>query len=234
MKTSICKVAIIAAITVLAGCAAKPVVKGDSEPQQKNATFPKIGQQIHVVNGGLVHLRTDYMSRYAYKLTSPWSIGFMLGQINVFPEDILLEANLDGQDVFCTARNVFNIILGPSRNACFIPLEKGKLKTVKVRPGEVWFSKEIDPPIAYIGLEVPISSSGKPFKRELVFEGTQNGNIFFTEKFYEMSLESPSKVKPVMSKIEMAPSQITLNGAVLNVVAFTANSLTFTLEKPWE
>lgn len=235
MKSSIRTLAIVAIIAVLAGCAAKPIVKGDSAPQQKDATFPKEGQQIHVVTGGLVHLRANYSSRYAYRLTEPWSIGFTLGRINVLKEDILFEASLEGQDVFCTVRFVYNdLLLGPTRNACFVPSEKGKFNKVKAHPGEYWFTKDVSPAIDYVGAEIPLIVVSKPLKRELIFEGSQNGNLYFTEKIYEISLDSASKMKPVLAKIDSIPSQVSVNGSILNVVAYTANSLTFSLQKAWE
>lgn len=226
---------IVAIIAVLAGCAAKPIVKGDSAPQQKNATFPKDGQQIHVVNGGLVHLRVNYSSRYAYQLKEPLAIGFMLGRINVLREDVLFEASLEGEDVFCTVRNVYSDpLVGSIRNACFVTSEKGKFNKVKAHPGEYWFTKDISPAIDYLGAELPVVTGGKPLKRELVYEGSQNGNLFFTERLYEITLDSPSKAKPLLAKVDAVPAQVSLNGAILNVVAYTANSLTFTLQKAWE
>jgi len=238
MKRLIIQIGLTIAIAALIGCAAKPIVKGDSELQHKKATFPKIGQQIHVVTGGLVHLHTDYRSRFAYRLSQPLSIRFTLGWIKVTKDDVLFEASLEGQDVFCTVRNVYYDLLiglvGPTRNACFVQSEKGKFNKVKAHPGEYWFTKEIDPAIDYIGSEVPFIADGKPFKRELIFEGSQNGNIFFTERLYEMSLDAPSKAKPLFAKIDSIPTEIFLDGAVLNVTSFTSNSLTYNLIKSWE
>jgi len=235
MKFSIATLTVVAAIAALAGCAAKPIVKGDSAPKQKNATFPKVGQQVHVVNGGLVHLRADYSSQYVFRLTSPLAIGFALGRINVLKEDILFEADLEGQDVFCTVRAVYSDpLVGPIRNACFVPSKKGKFNKVKAHPGEYWFTKDLSPAIDYVGAEMPVITEGKPFKKELVYEGSQNGNLFFTEKLYEISLDSPSKAKPLLAKVDVVPAQVSLNGAILNVVAYTSNSLTFTLQKAWE
>jgi hypothetical protein len=235
MKPSISTLIIVPTIVVLAGCAAKPIVKGDSAPQPKNATFPKEGQQIHVVNGGLVHLRTDYTSRFSYRLTKPLTMGFMLGRINVSTEDSLAEADLDGGNAYCTMRKVYSDPLtGPLAKACFVSAEKGKFSQIKAAPGSYWFTKDLNPAIDYVGAEIPMISGSKPLKRELVYEGSQNGNLFFTEKLYEISLDSPSKAKPLLAKIDAIPAQVSLNGAILNVVGYTANSLTFTLQKAWE
>ena len=189
MKSSISNLVIIATFAALAGCAAKPTVKGDSAPQQKNATFPKAGQQIHVVNGGLVHLRADYTSRFTYRLTKPLTIGFMLGRINVSTEDLLAEADLSGENVYCTVRNVYSDPLtGPLARACFVPTDRSKFSQIKAAPGSYWFTKDLNPAIDYVGAEMPMVSGVKPLKRELVYEGSQNGSLFFTEKSYEISL----------------------------------------------
>lgn len=229
------KVSVLVAAAVLAGCAAKPVITGDSAPQQKNATFPKAGQQVHVVTGGLVHLRADYTSRFGYHLKQPISMGFGLGRLNVSNEDMLVAATLQEKPVFCTTRKTYSDpLVGAIKPACFVEAEKGNFSQVKVAPGEYWFTKDLTPSIPFVGNEVPLSNSGKILKRELVFEGQQNGSLFFTEKQYEFNLDTPSKAKPVLSKVDAAPAQINLNGAVINVIAFTANSLTFSLEKAWD
>lgn len=137
--------------------------------------------------------------------------------------------------VYCTARNVYSDPLtGPLAKACFVTAEKGKFNKIKAAPGSYWFTKDLTPAIDYVGAEIPLIFGGKPLKRELVFEGAQNGNLFFTEKLYEMSLDSPSKAKPLLAKVDAVPAQTSLNGAVLNIVAYTANSLTFTLQQAWE
>lgn len=70
-------------------------------------------------------------------------------------------------------------------------------------------------------------------KRELIFEGHQNGSAFFTEKEYEFSLDTPSKAKPILVKVSEVPSKININGLLLNVVEVSANSLTYSIEKSW-
>lgn len=235
MKSAISFLVVLVMTTVLSGCATIPTIKGDSVPREKNAFFPKENQQIHVVNGGLVHLRTNYISRFAFRMAQPLSTGFMLGRITVSTEDLLSEADLDGKRFYCTSRNAYSDPLtGPLAKACFQVAENDKFSHVKVAPGAIWFTKELTPNVDYIGFEMPIISGTKPLKRELIFEGSEGGNLLFTERLYETSLETPSRAKPLLVKVDSTPAQISLNGAILNVVAYTTNSLTYTLQKAWE
>jgi len=225
----------LVAIALLVGCAAKPIVKGDSEAQKKIANFPKLGQQVHVVVGGLVHLHADYASRYTFQLTNPIAMGFALGKLHVSPQDALAESSLDGVKVFCTTRFVYiDPLAGPQATACFVPSSRGKFGKVKAAPGSYWFTKDLAPEVDYASVEVPQNELGKPLKRELVFDGAQDSTLLFSEKVYEVTLESPSKSRPVFAKVESIPAKISVNGVVINVVAFTANSLTYSVEKYFE
>lgn len=228
-------IAFSACALILASCASKPIIRGDSAVQQKVVSFPKQGQQIHAVIGGLVHLKTNYQSKYMFKLTQPLNMGFVLGKVMVSNEEILSQASLDGEDVFCThSRVYYDPFVGPHRIACFQSADKGKFNNIKVAPGEVWFNKQLSPPIDYVGSEVAFSSGGKPLKRELIFEGGQKETLFFTEKIYEHSVETASRAKPLMIKVESVPSKVTLDGAEINIINYTSNSLTYSIEKPWD
>lgn len=229
------KIAIFMACIALAGCAAKPMLVGDSVAQQKNLIFPKTKQSIHVVTGGLVHLHADYKSLYGFKLKEPLSIGFTLGRLNVTTDDVLLLHTLSDKPVFCTVRRVYSDpLLGPQARACFIEGEKNKFVQVKVAPGQYWFTKDLPNPLPFVGSEIPSSNNRRVLKRELIFEGHQNGGIFFTEREYEFSLENPSKAKPILVKIEKVPSKIDVNGLIINIDAVTSNSLTCSIEKAWD
>lgn len=222
-------------LVLLVGCASKPMIKGDSEATQKIANFPKIGQQVHVVVGGLIHLHADYASRYSFRLTQPLAMRFALGRLNVSPQHALSESSLDGVEVFCTTQFVYiDPLTGPHAIACFVPSSKGKFGQVKASPGSYWFTKDISPEVDYTSVEVPQYQPGKPFKRELIFEGAQDNTLLLSEKVYEVTLDVPSKSLPVLKKIESVPTKINVNGVVINVVAFTANSLTYSIDQYFE
>lgn len=221
---------------ILASCASQPFISGGNTLQHKVVSLPKEGQQVHVVIGGLVHLKVDYRSGYTYKLVLPLSMGFFLGKVIVSNEEGLFQGTLDGEEAFCTRTSAYHDPLaGPHRIACFQSAEKGKFNNVKVAPGMVWFNKELVPPIEYtVGAEVVISSGGKPLKRELIFDGGDKENLLFTEKIYEKSVETASRLKPLIAKVGSIPSKVTLDGAVINIINYTRNSLTYSIEKPWD
>lgn len=228
--------ALSAVSLLLAACAAKPIISGDSTVQQKSISFPKQGQQVHVVIGGIVHLKAGYQNSYSYHLTKPLALGFMLGRLYVSNQVQINQASLDGQKVFCTDSNVYSDSLaGPLKVACFESKETGKFHNVKVAPGEMWFNKEIFPPVDYVSSEhITTLSGGQALKRELIYEGGQNDTLLFTEKIYENSIDVATRTKPILAKVETVPSKVTLNGAEIYVTKFSGNSLTFVLEKPWD
>jgi hypothetical protein len=178
----------------------------------------------------------DYQSGYTYKLVLPLSMGFFLGKVIVSSEDELFQGTLDGEDVFCTRASAYHDpLVGPHRIACFQSAVKGKFNNVKAAPGAAWFNKELVPPIEYTaGAEVIVSSGGKPLKRELIFDGGDKDNLLFTEKIYEKSVETASRLKPLIAKVDFVPSKVTLDGAVINIINYTRNTLTYSIEKPWD
>lgn len=220
---------------ILAGCAAKPLTAGDSTVQVKTVSFPKQGQQVHAIAGALVHLKADYQSGFSFKLVQPFSMGFHLGKVIVSPKDDITQAALDGEVVFCTnSRAYIDPLVGPHAVACFQSVDKGKFNKLTAAPGSIWFSKQLSPAIDYVSSEVAISSGGKPLKRELIFEGSENETLLFTEKIYDTSVEAASRLKPLMAKIESIPGKVTLNGAEFNIISYSKNSLTYSLEKAWD
>lgn len=220
---------------ILIGCAARPPTVGDSTLQLKTTSFPKQGQQVHAVAGGLVHLRANYQSSFSFRLVNPLSMGFYLGRVLVSTNDSISQASMDGDVVFCTrSKTYIDPLTGPHAIACFQSNEQGKFNSVKAAPGAMWFSKQLSPPIDYVSSEMALNLNGKPFKRELIFDGSHNQMLLFTEKIYDKSVETASQLKPFMVKVESSPSKVSVNGAEINVISYTINSLTYTLEKAWD
>jgi hypothetical protein len=230
-------ISIAACCLILSACTSTPIISGDSIAQQKTVSFPKQGQQVHVVVGGIVHLKAAYLSRYTYKLIHPlsMSMGFGMGEVKVSNKEMLSQSSLDGETVFCSSSMVFYGFTGPRAIACFQSAENGKFNSVKAAPDRVkWFYKQLSPPLDYVGSEMVISAGSKPLKRELIFESIENDTLFFTEKIYENSVETASRSKPLMIKIDTTPRKVTLNGAEINIISYTHNSLTYSLERAWD
>ena len=228
-------ISVVVYCLILAGCAARPPTVGDSTVQSKTVSFPKQGQQVHTAVGGLVHLKANYQSKFSFRLVNPFSMGFYLGKIVVSTNDLISQSSLDGAVVFCTGSNTYiDPLTGPHAISCFQSNEQGKFSSVKAAPGAMWFSKQLPQPIDYAGFEMALNSDGKPLKRELIFDGGQGQTLLFTEKIYENSVEKANRSKPLMVKIESSPSKVTLDGAEINIISYTNNSLTYTLEKAWD
>ena len=227
---------VIVCVLLLASCAAtKPIAGRDSTVQQKSVSFPKQGQQVHVLVGGLVHLKTDYQSNFTYNLAKPLNMGFMLGKVKVSPGDRLAKSTMDGEEVFCTATKVYyDPLVGPQAIVCFQSTNTGTFNNIKAAPGVVWFNKELMPPVEYVSSENAVGANGKPLKRELIFEGAEKESLLFTVKLYENSVEAASKLKPMVTKVDSVPSKVAIDGIEINIHKYTNNSLTYSIEKPWD
>lgn len=221
---------VILSVVVLAGCAAKPVTKGDSLTFKRSINFPPLGKKMHVISGGNVAMIADYSSKFNFFIKQPVNIGFMLGRVNVSTDEPIFSSTLSDEPVFCTKSRVYrDPLVGPHRIACFVEGSKGSFTQIKVAPGEVWFSKNLNPAVEYSGVEVPIVRPGQILKRELVYEGHQNNSIYFSEKIYEQSLDEPSRIKPVVVKYDAIPAQVSVTNMQLNVEAITSGSITYSV-----
>ncbi len=223
------------AVFIMTGCATKPVISGDSSIQPKDLTYPKIGTQSSTKTGGVVHLRANYTSSFSHSLTQPVRIGFMLGTVEVSTTDALVQTTLSDETAYCTTAKTYrDPLAGPTAITCFIEGTKGFFTKIKAAPGAVWFSKDLPSPIPYQSREVPTHNSGRPLKRELIFDGSKENVAFFSERIYENSLTTADRIKPHVVRINGRPSLIDLSGAKLTIHEITENSLNFTLEKAWD
>lgn len=219
----------------LTGCVTPHAVSGDSVFTQKIATYPKLDQETQVKEGGLVHLHANYDSRFIYKLEKHFSSSFMLGRITATPDDHFSESISDGKTYFCSSRMIYSEpIFGPRSRACFTSSETGVLDKVQATPGAVPLTREISPPVSFTKEEMPFQRANSFLKRELIYDGVQEGNLLFTQKIYEQSLTTPNRFKPHIVKIVTLPAKIVIDGAEFTIVKFTGNNLSFKLDKSWQ
>lgn len=233
-------VSLLASSVLVAACASKPIVSGESTTQQKSLLFPKVGQQSSVAIGNLMLMHTDYRSRFTYRLKRPFHMSVMLlNKVQVSTEEPLTESTIDGVTAYCSHSKVFHdAIAGPWSIACFHSSEKGKFDSVNIAPGDVMApgilaNKEIAPPIEYEMREEGFTQASRPMKRELVFDGRENNVLMFTEKIFDVSLNTPSRVKPLIAKVDSWPAKITLDGAEVNVIEYSNSSLTYVVTAHW-
>ena len=98
-----------------------------------------------------------------------------------------------------------------------------------------WFTADLSPPIDALKSEIIVSKTKAYAKKELVYDGsTTDGNILIIEKEYTDSLVRPSKLRPITIKVGKLPSKVDVSGAIINILEYGPNSMTFTLEKSLE
>lgn len=230
------KIIFTSILIVISGCTAIPKDGNVAGISEKNLTFPKIDQKIYVVSEGLVHLKTSYKSGYRYKLKSTFKRSVQMGMasITVDASESLVPSILDEKEHHCAYSNAYRDMIGfGNRNVCF--LEKDGLFTeLRYAPGAYWFTQEISPPLETIRTEVIVTTSGDYSKKELIYNGSSNGTLMFTENVYMSDLSKPSKTKPIAVQIDVTPKTINISGSLIRVVEYTGNTLAFVLEKSFD
>ncbi len=223
------------ALVFVAGCST-PTIKGDSLQNQKQLSFPKAGTQSTATVGSVAALYSNYQSRTMYQLEQPFHLKLLFAhRIEVPADEQLFQAELEGETVYCTVGRAYHDMLaGPMSPACFKVTSPGKFGAVKWLPGAVWGTKEISPEIGFTSREIQAQGQSTPLKRELVYDGNGGGTLMFTERIYEKSLQTPSRIKPLMASVTTVPAKINLDGMDINVIRVDGKSLTFEVITPWQ
>lgn len=221
------------ALLVLAGCAAKPVMVGESALQAKQLSFPVVDAPAVATKGGVVHLRANYLGSYSYRLRDTLSVRFMLGRLNVSPAIELSESDLEGERMYCTKARVYSDPLtGPLKPACFgKSATDGIFDRVRVAPGGAWFTKDLPEGVPYVSTERAVRYGVSPLKQEIYFEGSENGVVLFTVKTYDVSLDGQARMKPIMVPVPSLPATVDVEGAEILIERVTPNALTYRLKK---
>jgi hypothetical protein len=226
---------LLVSLTCLTACVTQPIASGDSAFQQKTASYPKIGQETQVKTGGLIHLYANYEGKFVYRLNQPLSMSFMLGKVVVSNSEVFSESTIDGKTFFCTANNVYiDPMIGPFKPACFSSSAAGTFDNIRIAPGIIAMSKEVNPPVSFSKEEVAWQKLDSPLKRELIFDGMQDGILLFTQKVYEKSLVTPTRLKPYMTKVKSLPTSVIIDGAEFTIVKHSNELLFFKLDKAWQ
>lgn len=227
--------AAVTAATLLGACTT-PVPKGDSLQNHKQLSFPKVGVQSTAAAGSLAVLHSNYESRFVYRLAQPFQISAaLLSKVVVSTDERLVQSELDGRTVYSTeSKTYIDPLTGPWAVSCFTSATPGKFGSVSYRPGAIWFSKTLSPEIAFAPYEVQTNGQAAAFKRELVFDGSQGQTLLFSERIYEKSLDTPSRVKPLLAAVTTLPAKVTLDGMELNVFRYDARTVTFEVIHPWQ
>lgn len=230
-------VAAAAPLFILAGCAAPLLPRGDSLQQQKQLSFPKAGAQSTATAGNLAAMVSNYRSRHVFQLAQSINVPIMLGsKIAVSSDEPLFQTDVDGATGYCTERKTLSDVLGnPVMRTCFRIKAPGTFGSVHYRSDAgTWYEKPLSPEVGFISREIVDGQQAGPLKRELVFDGSQGNALMFSERIYDKSLQTPSRVKPIVATVASLPAAITLDGMDINVTRYDAKALTFELLKPWQ
>lgn len=223
----------IAAALSLSGCLIAPTIKKDAYAETRTASFPKVVQKVYAVSGGIVHMKANYVSAYEYSLVEPLNTNYWLQRLRVPVTEKFRAAAYDGKEVYCSSSMVIvDLITGPFRQACFV-LDGGKFTEVMAFPGGATMAKKFDPGLEVTRTEIIIPQGEKILKRELIYEGSQDGVLHFSERIYDNTVDVPSKKKPIAVKAEKTPLSIDVLGVNLSIQDYKYNSITYTLERGW-
>lgn len=230
-------IALTLAAIFISGCTAIPKINSAGSITNKEIIFPLLGQKVFAILGGTVHLKTAYMSGYKFSFEQPYQKSVQLGLANISVEagEALMPSILEGVEHHCVTSSAYKDLIGfTNKNVCFYE-EKGKFTKAKYAPGIYWFTTDLVPPVDTIKNEIIVSKLKNYAKKELVYDGsTIDGNLMFIEREYTDNLTKPSKIRPVIIKMGKVPSKIEISGAVINILEYAPNSITFNLEKSFE
>jgi hypothetical protein len=157
-----------------------------------------------------------------------------LASINVRRDERLIPSTLDGKDYHCAVTNVYRDLIGFSNNKVCFGETNGKFTVLRYAPGSYCFTLDLLPPLETIKTEVITSINGGYTKKELVYNGSNKNTLTFIEREYTSNLETPSKTKPIAIVVDATPKVVEVSGALINVIEYNNNSLTLTLEKPFD
>lgn len=223
------------ALVLVAGCSV-PVKKGESLDSQKQLSFPSVGARSTATVGSVAALYSNYKSSTVFHLEAPLHMGvLLLNRIDIEADERLFEGDKDGETVYCTERPVYwTNPVRPTGRVCFKSKNPGKFNSLLYFHDVTWLSKDLPAEIGYTSRESAALTQAAPLKRELVFDGSGDGSLMFTERIYEKSLETPSRIKPLMASVTTVPAKINLDGMDINVIRVDGKSLTFEVITPWQ
>lgn len=82
-------------------------------------------------------------------------------------------------------------------------------------PGKVQSAMTLKQPIKVTKKELAASNLSKVYKRDLIFSGSQQGSLMFTERIYEDSSNTPTQAFPIIVKVDTLPASVDVRNAYL-------------------
>jgi len=118
-------------------------------------------------------------------------------------------------------------LVGPQAISCFFDVGRtGKVDTVTVAPGAIWFEKSIGHSIPYEGEEL-VRGKAQPVKRELVFTGYAEGQLTFLYREYKNDLKKAAVNQPLFVPVESFPAKKEVRGLSIEFLSATDAQLSY-------
>lgn len=222
---SVRRIACCTAILVLTGCAATPTLETFSHKEIKH---PAPLATSTAAKGQPMYLHYDYDSLIVYHLQEPLDMRFMLGIVVVSQQERLYRGIVGQKEVLCSGYKTYrDPLVGPQAISCFFDVGRtGKVDTVTVAPGAIWFEKSIGRSIPYEGKEL-VSGKAQPVKRELIFTGYADGQLTFLYREYQNDLKKAAVNQPLFVAIESFPAKKELKGLSIEFLSATDAQLSY-------
>ena len=217
--TSVWRITCFAAILALTGCAGMPKLEQFS-PKDIRHPAPQIVST--AAKGQPVYLHYDYDSLIVYHLQEPLDMNFMLGKVVVSQQEPLYRGIVGQKEVLCSRSRTFrDPLVGPQAISCFFDAGRtGKVDTVTVAPGAIWFEKSIGHSIPYEGEELA-RGKAQPIKRELIFTGYADGQLAFLYREYKDDLKKAVVNQPLFVPVESFPAKKEVKGLSIEFLSAT-------------
>lgn len=216
---SVLRIACLAAILTLTGCAATPTLETFSHKEIKH---PAPLATSTAAKGQPIYLHYDYDSIIVYHLQEPLDMSLGLGKVVVSHQEPLYRGSLGQKEVLCSSSRTYrDSLTGPHAISCFFDDGRtGKVDTVTAAPGAIWFEKSIGHSILYDGEELA-RDKAQPVKRELVFTGYADGQLAFLYREYKDDLKRAAVNQPLFVPVESFPAKKEVKGLSIEFLSAT-------------
>ena len=224
---SVWRIICFAAILALTGCAATPTLETFSHKEIKH---PAPLATSTAAKGQPVYLHYDYDSLIVYRLQEPLDmrLGIFGAKIVVSHQEPLYRGTLKQKEVLCSTSLTYrDPLTGPHAISCFFDVGRaGKIDTVTVAPGAIWFEYSIGRSIPYEGEELA-RGKAQPVKRELIFTGYADGQLAFLYREYKNDLKKAAVNQPLFVPVESFPAKKEVKGLSIEFLSATDAQLSY-------
>lgn len=222
---SVWRIACLAIILALTGCASTPTLETFSHKEIKH---PIPLTTSTAAKGQPVYLHYDYDSLIVYRLQESLDMSLGLGKVVVSHQEPLYRGSFGQKEVLCSRSKTYrDPLAGPHAISCFFDVGRtGKVDIVTAAPGAIWFEKSIGHSIPYEGEELA-RGKAQPVKRELVFTGYADGQLTFLYREFKNDLKKAAVNQPLFVPVESFPAKKEIKGLSIEILSATDAQLSY-------